>query len=387
MIPLVYKMRKGPMRRKVRLCLTFLTGLAILSTGCKKNESIWRGTIEVKNGITIVSNPKEPMFSEEIMNLEEDLSIGVKEGLKEYMFSQIRDIDVDEDGNIYAVDQKEAQIKVFDGDGEYLRTIGRRGQGPGELAAPYFLSITAQKHLVVEDVANRRMAFFTLKGEFIKDVSTAANFFFGSIIDSTESYYGILSAQDDDPHYELRKFSPELEYLHTLASSPSVLTSQKIYKAYSPMITYDLTKYDQVVFGFPDRYEISICDPKGVLVRKITRVYDPVEISAEERAEYEKRQAPPGYTFEIPKFHSAYNWIFVDDQGRIFIATWEKSENMHSYDIFTAEGKYLAKVLLGITPMVMKKNKIYTIEADEEGYQKIKRYQITWLIEWDRSGV
>jgi hypothetical protein len=236
-------------------------------------------------------------------------------------------------------------------------------------------------------VASRRMAFFDLGGEFIKDASTAANFFINSKIDSTESFYGISSIQDDNPHYELRKFSPRLECVHTLVSAPSVLTSQKKYRAYSPMITYDLTKDDRVVFGLPDRYEISICDPKGRLIRRITRPYNPVEISAEEQAEYDKRQAPPGYTFEIPQYHSAYNWIFVDDQDRIFIATWEKSENMTSYDIFTAEGKYLAKALLSITPTVLKKDNFYTIEADEEGYQNIKRYRVTWLIDWDRFGI
>lgn len=374
------------MRSKISLFLAFLIGLVVLITDCKKNESIWRGTIEVKNGITIVSNPKEPMFSGEITKLEEDLSIGVKGGLKEYMFSRITDIDVDEDGNIYALDQREDQIKVYDRNGQFLRTIGRRGQGPGELDAPYFLSITAQEHLVVEDVAGRRMAFFTLEGEFIKNVSTAAGFFIDSKIDSAESFYGISSVQDDNPHYELRKFSPKLEHVHTLASSPSVLTSQKLYKAYSPMITYDLTRQDQVVFGLPVNYEISVCDPNGVLIRTITRPYEPVEITAEERAEYEKRQAPPGYTFEIPKYHSAYDRILVDDKSRVFIATWEKFGNKTSYDIFTAEGRYLAKALWSMTPLVMKNNMIYTIEADEEGYQKIKRYRMTWLIDWDGSG-
>jgi len=78
---LLYKRKRGFMCNKARLYLTLLPGLAILITGCKKDESRWRGTIEEKKGITVVNNPKEPMFSEEIMNLKEDLSIGVKEAL------------------------------------------------------------------------------------------------------------------------------------------------------------------------------------------------------------------------------------------------------------------------------------------------------------------
>jgi hypothetical protein len=40
------------------------------------------------------------------------------------------DITVGEDGLIYVVDRKPAHIKVFEPNGKFLRTIGKRGQGP-----------------------------------------------------------------------------------------------------------------------------------------------------------------------------------------------------------------------------------------------------------------
>jgi hypothetical protein len=43
-------------------------------------------------------------------------------------------------------------------------------------------------------------------------------------------------------------------------------------------------------------------------------------------------------------------------------------------------GKYMAKISLKSRPYVIKKNKLYTIEEDNEGYQIVKRYKITWKI-------
>ena len=144
------------------------------------------------------------------------------------------------------------------------------------------------------------------------------------------------------------------------------------------MITFDLDKDDNIVFGYPETYEINIYDPAGKPVQKITKIFKPVEISVEEKEEVANRQPPPGYTFDIPKFHSAFQGILVDDQSRIYVCTWEKDDGKYYHDIFTPDGKYLAKVLLNFTPVVIKKNKIYAIETDEEGYQKVKRYQIVW---------
>ncbi len=47
-------------------------------------------------------------------------------------FSSIGAVTVDRDGNVYAFEVQEAAIRVFSPAGTLLRTIGRRGDGPGE---------------------------------------------------------------------------------------------------------------------------------------------------------------------------------------------------------------------------------------------------------------
>jgi len=39
----------------------------------------------------------------------------------------------DDDGNLYLLDIQLTEVQVFDGDGQYVRSLGKRGDGPGEL--------------------------------------------------------------------------------------------------------------------------------------------------------------------------------------------------------------------------------------------------------------
>jgi hypothetical protein len=367
-------------KAQIGLELVLASVFLVLLWSCRQSSDQWKGKIEHHNGVVVVKNPIDPIYGAEIFSLEEELSIGAKEGPDEYMFSRILDLDADDDGNIYALDQKESHIKVFDKEGRYVRTIGQRGQGPGELGSAYFFSLTPQKHLIVEDISSRRMVFFTLEGEFIRSVSSAKNFFIRSEADSKECLYGVMSIQDENPRYELRKFSPGLEVLHTVMSSPAVLTKQNTYRAFSPMIMFDVGEDDIVFYAYPEKYEINVSDSSGRSVRKICKEFTAVEITEEERKEIANRRLPPGFSLDIPKFHSAFQGLLVDDQNRIYVCTWEKKNGGYSYDIFTAEGKFLAKVLLNFTPLAIKRDKIYAVETDEEGYQKIKRYQIRWLL-------
>ena len=69
--------------------------ILFISFGSQKTE--WKGTIEKENGIIVVKNPKKPIYSEEILSLEEELSIGETGGKEEYMFSRARSITVDDE--------------------------------------------------------------------------------------------------------------------------------------------------------------------------------------------------------------------------------------------------------------------------------------------------
>ena len=86
----------------------------------------------------------------------------------------------------------------------------------------------------------------------------------------------------------------------------------------------------------------------------------------------------------MPRHHPAFRFFTADDEGRLYVGTREKPENAEGYvyDIFDVEGKYLAKVAFPFRPQVWKKGKVYTIEEDEEGFQMVRRYKVTWNIKF-----
>ena len=177
------------------LSIIILISAWTILISCQNQKSEWKGTIEQVDGVTVVKNPKEPIYSENIVSLEEELSIGEAEGRKEYMFSQVRNIAVDDEENIYVLDREEFHIKVFDKEGEYLRTFGRKGQGPGEFNIPSGVLTSLQNEIVVED--SRVLHFFTIQGEFIKSLSAAkVQFFARTSMDSQSSIYAMTATID-----------------------------------------------------------------------------------------------------------------------------------------------------------------------------------------------
>jgi len=121
-------------RTKVVSVALFLSVIImVISFGGQKAE--WKGKIEEENGIKVIKNPRDPLYGEIKFELEEDLSIG-KEDDENFLFYKIADIQVDKDGNIYVVDFGNNRIQQFDFKGNYLQTIGREGEGPGEFLGP-----------------------------------------------------------------------------------------------------------------------------------------------------------------------------------------------------------------------------------------------------------
>lgn len=169
-------------------------------------KSIWKGTISNENGVTVIKNPKETMYGADILHLEEGLSIGKAEGKEEFQFTEIRSprsaVAVDDQGNIYVLDVRDCWVKVFDKDGKFLRTVGKKGQGPGEFEGPYQLILSAQNEIIVEELLTRRLTFFSLNGVYLKRVSLVQAGIADINMDSAENIYGLAVIQEKgNPRY------------------------------------------------------------------------------------------------------------------------------------------------------------------------------------------
>lgn len=61
----------------------------------------------------------------------------------------------------------EVEIKAFNPDGNYLRTVSKKGQGPGEFDIPAYFRIV-NDHIYLLDSRQRKFSLLTLKGEYLK---------------------------------------------------------------------------------------------------------------------------------------------------------------------------------------------------------------------------
>lgn len=360
----------------VSLALFISTFLVTLS--CTQNETLWKGKIEYENGIEVINNPINPIYKKEVFSLEEDLSIKQPEGIDQYIFSEISSIAVDDIGGIFILDRKEANVKIFDKEGTFIRTIGKRGQGPGEMTNPYQIFITAQGEIMVDDSPRYSLLFFSKEGEFTRSISTKETALLEPIIDSKLSFIGLRWERNiKDPFLEVNKFDSNLNFQIKIGTCDA-----PNYSSFNPFwikLQFAITKNDQIIFGCPRDYTIQIFSPDGILLRKIKKEYEQTKIEPDE-IEEETRKADPRLKMIFPTYHSAYGHLTVDEEGRIIVQTWERKskEKGYFYDVFDPDGKYISKIHLKVKPLIWKNNMLYTIESDEDGYHEVKRYRVTW---------
>jgi hypothetical protein len=361
--------------------LAFMAGL--LSAAPAPAQVTWKGTVVKEGDVTVVRNPKEPLYKTPVIELKEDLSLGGPEAQGDYAFGQVRTFVVDDAGSIYVLDSQASHVKVFDASGKYVRTIGRQGQGPGELESPMTLSLNRTSSELAVHQASRRMSYFKTDGTFLRHLSFKEMWALRGRVDSKGNIYiteGIVDPKD--PRYELKKLGPDASVIAMLAKSPAPNASVK-FDPFMAISYFQIDPSDSVVYGYPETYEIQFFGPSDQnIFKKIRREYDPVLVTAEEKEE-QKKDIPPGITlnFDFSKYHSAFSRFFLSDLGHVIVQTWEKTKDGKSiHDIFDAEGRFIGRVPLKPSGVEVLKGKYYALEEDEDGYKLVKRYAVTWTI-------
>ena len=86
------------------------------------------------------------------------------------------DITRDTEGNIYLLEWADRRVKKFDSEGNYISTISRKGQGPGEIGSASCIDMDASNKLYIADSGNQRISVFTSEGEFIESKRRLSEF-------------------------------------------------------------------------------------------------------------------------------------------------------------------------------------------------------------------
>ena len=88
----------------------------------------------------------------------------------EWTLFRIEDLDRMEDGRLVVVNRGSHELLVFGRDGEFVRSLGRQGEGPGEFVDPVELDFVGGDSIVVWDWGSGRLVLFGPDGSHERNV-------------------------------------------------------------------------------------------------------------------------------------------------------------------------------------------------------------------------
>ena len=82
-------------------------------------------------------------------------------------FARPSGLAVDREGNLYVADTLNNRIEIFDGDGKFVTTFGKSGDGPGYFARPKGVAIDSDNHIWVVDGMQDRVQVFNQEAQLL----------------------------------------------------------------------------------------------------------------------------------------------------------------------------------------------------------------------------
>ena len=373
---------------------------------CGFPEDGWQGVVEEVEGITIVRNPAEPYFGEFTIELEEDLEIGNDEDTN-YQFYNVIEIALDSEHNLYVLDSGNHRVQKFDRDGDYLLTIGREGEGPGEFVR--LTDVFIDKHDTVYLSDRRRIQIFDNTGVYIDSIpfENSINDFFLDIDGNVYTF--IMQSDEEGSKKYLVKYDKKGKIVNRFAEfsdvqpvqsrdSSGVRMSFKAYHQYNYWPFLFPISEERFIYAYPSDYVITTMSYEGEIGSKIEKDEPPKPISGAEKdfiinrieEAFERRgRKPPREVVEascqFPPHRPFFYGMNVDDKGRIYIRKARSvldESGQAELDIFSNDGYYLYKVFLSFNPEIIRNGLLYDIFTSEEtGEVRIKRYKVK---NWDQ---
>jgi hypothetical protein len=354
----------------------------------------------IEDGVEVVLNHLEPYQLKgqpSRLRLEEETRIDFEReeyaslGLKEPYFAE-----ADATGNIYVVEfyqESEFHIYQFNAAGELIKKFGKHGQGPGELQGINDLVTTKNGHVQVADRTAGRIVEFDADASFVKEIRVPPHI--RETIALENGYYlGRRTPKDaSEPRgYFLCLFDAEfnelkkLDFIDMSEMAPGKKTPGTI------LAFLWRVAGGRIYAGNEQRgYEILVYDLEGNLLRKIRKEYDPVPYPEEFRKQTEVLAArQPAMNLFARKDMLPFNSFFVDDEGRLFVMTYEPGNDQDAYihDVFDRDGVLVARVPLGkygilgrsMNPLraTSKNGRFYRVRFKESGYAELVVYKMLW---------
>lgn len=152
------------MDRELLLTVT----LGAIAAGCGRDEAGSGRTVAVDSAdVAIVTS--DPLNRDERCMLGEPIfEVGDMAGDERYELDLVRGVARLSDGSVAVADRGTAGVRIFSPAGEYLRSMGREGEGPGEFRDPYLMWALPGDTLWVGNLRPWHFNVFTADGDFVR---------------------------------------------------------------------------------------------------------------------------------------------------------------------------------------------------------------------------
>jgi len=135
--------------------------LPLTACSSKTTETAHTFQIHEENGVNIAVTTGGPKYEGELFTYEPVLTLKEDPQNEASLLFRPGEFTMDEGGFFYVLDVGDSRIVVFDPEGNYLRSFGRKGQGPGEFVTMNDLSVHEGIVSVYDTNSNRTTRFKT----------------------------------------------------------------------------------------------------------------------------------------------------------------------------------------------------------------------------------
>jgi hypothetical protein len=331
----------------------------------------------------------------------------------------VQDVDVGPGGDLYVLQPQDFMVRVFSQDGAPLRSIGRQGEGPGELQAPGRIGFLGDT-LWVRDTRARRITFYQRTGEYLGDLQFPE---VAGLEEGVQETFGTLAAQGKAVLSTAAGFGADLEgsdhpfpllAIPREGGTPDTLATLNTAHDRAIFITgsggeiqaievvrqmfSDVTLWDVEADGGgvvvaerhlptdPDpHYRLTRVGLSGDTVFTIRQPYRPIPIAQERidsilalytrggRSEREIRDV-----LYLPEHYPPVSQLMAGTDGSIWVGREKVPGQPVDWDIYSAEGSHLANVEVppGLTVHWTDGQTLWGVETDDLDVPYVVQYGV-----------
>jgi hypothetical protein len=322
--------------------------------------------------VVAADDPKTPTIS---VIPELLWQIGEDDDESGVIFGLVVDVCIDQDLYLYVVDRQLSTVSLFNSDGEFLRDIGRDGDGPGEYRRPYDAYSIASGEVGVVGGNGRNIFRYSRSGTHLGNILVPENTdgtvrvveeiqAVGSTLFALSRIGEVTTVVTFEPRVDLRRIhalDSNFEEQVTFFEESHLADESKPVWSERPTALHDrwIAARDGSVYvatSFLD-YEVTAYNADGT-VRYVSRPdYRPRKRSSDEKqavydwATVNPHGNLPGTDFQIEEYDKSIMKLPRVHNGNIWVLTsrgfYDRPEgSIGVYDILDTDGKLVKKVAL-----------------------------------------